>query len=141
MNIHDWIDLQKDILYQSAMAQAKVVQQVLARKKQARMTESKKSLSNKELRVRVRITKGQYLSIEWLIRQWYMVNNRPRFTTRTLRKGRGFQTSSATLTKNARVGDLHAVLEAEAVFADCRRRFARLNALEKELSALGYEKP
>ena len=47
MNIHDWIDLQKDILYQSAMAQAKVVQQVLARKKQARMTESKALLINK----------------------------------------------------------------------------------------------
>ena len=140
MNVYEWIDLQKDILYQSAMAQAKVVQQVLARKKQARMTESKKSLSNKELRVRVRMTKGQYLSIEWLIRQWYMVNNQPRFTTKTLRKGRGFQASRATLTKNARVGDLYAVLEAEAVFADCRRRFARLNALEKELIALGYER-
>ena len=140
MNVHDWIDLQKDILYQSAEAQAKVVQQVLARKKQARMTESKTSLSNKELRVRVRITKGQYLSIEWLVRQWYMVNNRPRFTTKALRKGRGFQTSRATLTRNARVGDLYAVLEAEAIFADCRRRFARLNAIEKELSALGYER-
>ena len=134
MNVYEWIDLQKDILYQSAMAQAKVVQQVLARKKQARMTESKKSLSNKELRVRVRMTKGQYLSIEWLIRQWYMVNNQPRFTTKTLRKGRGFQASRATLTKNARVGDLHAVLEAEAVFSDCRRRFARLNALEPQRS-------
>ena len=32
MNVYDWIDLQKDILYQSAMAQAKVVQQVLADK-------------------------------------------------------------------------------------------------------------
>ena len=119
MNIHDWIDLQKDILYQRAEAQAKVVQQVLARKKQARMTESKKSLSNKELRVRVRMTKGQYLSIEWLIRQWYMVNNQPRFTTKTLRKGRGFQASRATLTKNARVGDLHAVTQSPKAMTSC----------------------
>ena len=57
MNVYDWIDLQKDIIYQSAEAQAKVVQQVLSRKKQARMTEDKSSLSNKELRVRVRTTK------------------------------------------------------------------------------------
>ena len=104
------------------------------------MTEDKSSLSNKELRVRVRMTKGKYMSIEWLVRQWYMVNNRPHFTTKTLRKGRGFQTSTATLTKNARVGDLYAVLEAETVFTDCRRRFAKLGALERELIALGYER-
>lgn len=105
------------------------------------MTESKTSLSNKELRVRVRMTKGQYLSIEWLLRQWYTVNGQSRFTTRTLRKGRGFQTSSATLTKNARAGDLSAVLEAEKVFTDCRRQFARLGVLERELEGVGYEKP
>lgn len=140
MNVYDWIDLQKDIIYQSAEAQAKVVQQVLSRKKQARMTEDQKSLSNKELRVRVRMTKEKYMSIEWLVRQWYTVNNRPRFTTKTLRKGRGFQISRAALTRNARVGDLYAVLEAEALFADYRRRFSRLGALERELAAMGYER-
>ncbi len=140
MNIYDWINLQRTILCEVAETQVKALQHTLSRKGQSRATEKGASLHAEELRVRVRRHKDRYLLIEWLIRRWSRVDGRSRFTTRTLRKGRGFQTSRATLSRHARAQDLAAVLEAEVVFADCRRRFARLNALEKELSALGYER-
>ncbi len=141
MNIHDWISLQRTILYEVAETQVKAIQHTLSRKGQGRTTEKGTSLHAEELRVRVRRHKERYLLIEWLIRRWTSSGGKSRFTTRTLRKGRGFQTSRAVLARHARAQDLHAVLEAEAVFADCRRRLARLNALERELAAIGYQKP
>ena len=140
MNVHDWISLQRTILYEVAETQVKALQHTLSRKGQSRMTEKGTSLHAEELRVRVRHHTDRYVIIEWLIRRWTRVDGRSRFTTRTLRKGRGYQVSSAILARHARAQDLPTVLEAEAVFADCRRRLARLNALERELIDLGYDK-
>lgn len=139
MNVHDWINLQRTILFEVAETHCKAIQHTLSRKGQSRITEKGTSLHAEELRVRVRRHKDRYLIIEWLIRRWTSSGGKSRFTTRTVRKGRGFQTSRAVLARHARVQDLAAVLEAEAVFADCRRRIARLNALERELASLGYE--
>lgn len=140
MNVHDWITLQRTILLEVAETHVKAVQTTLSRKGQSRITEKGTSLHAEDLRIRVRLHKERYLVIEWLIRRWTSSKGKSRFATRTLRKGRGFEISRAVLARHARVQDLPAVLEAEAVFADCRRRVSRLNALERELSALGYEK-
>lgn len=141
MNIHEWISLQRTILYEVAETHVKALQHTLSRKGQSRMTEKGASLHAEELRIRVRRHKDRYLLIEWLVRRWTRSGGKSHFTTRAVRKGRGFQTSRAVLARHARAQDLQAVLEAEAVFADCRRRMSRLNALERELAALGYEKP
>lgn len=93
MNAYEWIDLQRTILFEVAETHVKSVQATLSRKGQSRMTEKGASLHAEDLRVRVRLHKDRYIVIEWLIRRWSKSGGQSRFTTRTLRKGRGFQTS------------------------------------------------
>ena len=141
MHVHDWIALQRTILYEVAETQMKAIHHTLSRKGQTRMNEKGASLHAEELRVRVRRHKDRYLLIEWLIRRWSRQDGSARFATHSLRKGRGDRFSRAVLARHARQEDLPAVLEAEAVFADCRRRTRLLNDLERKLAEAGYERP
>lgn len=138
--ITDWIALQRTILYEIAVKEVQAIQHTLSIKGQTRQSSNGHSLQAEELRVRVR-NRTTYITIEWLVRRWFKRDGRPRFATVTLRKGRGYRYSEATLARHTRAADLSAVLETESRFADIRQRLRELKDLEKLLAKTGYTAP
>ena len=86
--------------------------------------------------VRAKMNSGKYLSIEWFHNTFYLSGGKWKALSHYIRRGKSYSYSDKALAKHAKEWELERILEAEKVFAHCRKKYAMLSKLRGQLNGL-----